>query len=86
MLDSLKGLVASDPSLTLDVDSKVNYLKDQNPALVSIISGGGAGHEPSHSGWVTPGLLTGAVTGNVFSSPNTKQIKKGIELVNQDAG
>ncbi|KAH8830099.1 dihydroxyacetone kinase [Flagelloscypha sp. PMI_526] len=86
VVDSLKGLVKCDPALALDEESRVNYLKDANPSLVSIISGGGSGHEPSHSGWVTPGLLTGAVTGNVFASPNTNQIKRGIELVNKDAG
>lgn len=41
---------------------------------------------PSHSGFVGEGLLGAAVCGNVFASPNTNQIKKGLELIDNDKG
>lgn len=40
---------------------------------VVLISGGGAGHEPAHSGYVGQGLLSAAVCGNIFTSPAVKR-------------
>jgi dihydroxyacetone kinase len=53
---------------------------------VSLISGGGSGHEPSHAGFVGNGLLDAAVAGNIFASPNVKQIRRAISLVNGEKG
>lgn len=53
---------------------------------VSLLSGGGSGHEPSHAGFVGEGLLDAAVCGNVFASPNVAQIRRGVELVTKDKG
>ncbi len=36
---------------------------------VSVVSGGGSGHEPFACGYVGNGLLAGCVSGGVFSSP-----------------
>ena len=36
--------------------------------FVAIISGGGAGHEPAHCGYVGPGMLSAAVSGGVCRS------------------
>ena len=41
-----------------------------NPSKVSVISGGGSGHEPMHVGFVGVGMLDAAVPGEVFSSPS----------------
>jgi Dak1 domain len=40
----------------------------------SLYSGGGAGHEPAHAGFVGPGMLTAAVSGDVFASPPVDSI------------
>lgn len=45
-----------------------DYLK--HPENVMLISGGGAGHEPGHNGFVGKGMLSAAVSGNVFTSPS----------------
>lgn len=37
---------------------------------VILISGGGAGHEPGQQGFVGRGMLSAAVSGNVFTSPS----------------
>ncbi len=46
----------------------------------------GSGHEPAHAGYVGQGLLDAAVCGHVFASPNVKQIRQGIQLVNGKKG
>lgn len=45
---------------------------------VAVISGGGAGHEPSHGGLVAAGMLTAAVSGDVFASPHVRAILAAI--------
>lgn len=44
---------------------------------VFLISGGGAGHEPAHIGYVGQGLLSAAVCGNIFTSPAVKRLVSG---------
>lgn len=41
---------------------------------VSILIGGGSGHYPAFAGLVGPGLATGAVVGEVFTSPSSEQV------------
>lgn len=53
---------------------------------VALISGGGSGHEPSHSGWVGKGMLTAAVCGDVFASPSTEAVLAAIKAVTGPAG
>ena len=36
---------------------------------VTLVTGGGSGHEPFAAGFVGDGMLTGAVAGLVFASP-----------------
>ncbi|CCH40629.1 dihydroxyacetone kinase [Wickerhamomyces ciferrii] len=80
---ALEGLALSNPSLTYVKEDKVIF-RDQDKSKVALISGGGAGHEPTHAGFVGKGGLTGAVSGPIFASPSTKQILNGIKLVGQD--
>ena len=49
---------------------------------VLLISGGGSGHEPLHSGFVGKGMLDAAIPGNVFSSPGPAQIIETVALIN----
>lgn len=46
-----------------------DYLRQSE--CVMLISGGGAGHEPGHNGYVGKGMLAASVTGNVFTSPSS---------------
>ncbi len=59
---------------------------DADPAKVALVSGGGAGHEPAHAGFVGPGMLTAAVCGDVFASPSVDAVLAGILAVTGDAG
>lgn len=53
---------------------------------VAVISGGGAGHEPLHAGFVGKGMLDAAVSGNVFSSPSPDRIGAAIERMDSGKG
>ncbi|KAF5630907.1 dihydroxyacetone kinase [Fusarium sp. NRRL 52700] len=77
---ALYSLTLTNPSLALDPDFKVIYRRpDSNAkAQVSIISGGGSGHEPSFAGMVGQGMLSAAVAGTIFASPSAEQIRTAI--------
>ncbi|KAK5137351.1 hypothetical protein LTR08_008928 [Meristemomyces frigidus] len=82
----LESLVARNNHLALDAPSKVVYSKTHDHSKVTVISGGGSGHEPAWSGYVGDGMLAAAVNGDVFASPATKQIMAAIDHVPSDAG
>ena len=42
---------------------------------ISLIGGGGSGHEPGFAGYVGQGLLTACVAGTIFASPSAQQIR-----------
>lgn len=52
---------------------------------VTLVSGGGSGHEPSHAGWIGSGMLTAAVCGGVFASPSVSSILAAIRAVTPPA-
>ncbi|KAG2170077.1 hypothetical protein JADG_009816 [Aureobasidium aubasidani] len=82
----LESLVAKNPHLSLHPANKVVFLPSHSSQKVSVISGGGAGHEPAWCGYVGSGLLSAAVSGEVFASPSTKQIMAAVEKVPSDKG
>ncbi len=59
---------------------------DQGRDRVAVVSGGGAGHEPAHAGFVGPGLLTAAVSGEVFASPSVDAVLAALLAVTGEAG
>lgn len=77
---ALTSLPRLNPNLSVDPANKVvRNDAHRRGETVAIISGGGAGHEPSFSGLVGDGVLTSAVTGSVFASPSAKQVLAAIE-------
>lgn len=44
---ALRSIPATNPSLALDAENKIIYTRTQAPHHVALVSGGGAGHEPS---------------------------------------
>jgi dihydroxyacetone kinase len=62
------------------------WLYDRKDSQTALISGGGAGHEPAHAGYVGDGMLTAAVSGSVFASPSVAQILSAITRVAGPAG
>ncbi|MFB2551844.1 dihydroxyacetone kinase subunit DhaK [Ensifer soli] len=65
---------------------KVILRADLDRDKVAIVSGGGAGHEPSHAGFVGRGLLTAAVSGEIFASPSVDAVLAAIRAVTGPKG
>lgn len=82
----LRSLTASNPHLALIDSERVVFDPHHNSSTVSIISGGGSGHEPGWSGYVGNGALSGAACGDIFASPSTKQVLAAIEATPSEQG
>lgn len=75
---ALLSIPHTNPSVQCDIANKIIYLPHTASPQVSIISGGGSGHEPSFASFVGAGLLSGAVAGTIFASPSAEQIRRCI--------
>lgn len=53
---------------------------------VAVVVGGGSGHYPAFCGVVGPGFATGAVVGNVFTSPSAAQVYSVAKAADQGRG
>ncbi len=85
--DSLAGLAAAHADLVrVEYEPNIVVRADSPARGVSVISGGGSGHEPLHVGFVGPGMLHGAVPGAVFTSPTPDAVQAAISATTGDAG
>lgn len=89
--EALDGLLLSTPEGQLArLDTypaiKVIVRADWDKSRVAVISGGGAGHEPSHAGFVGKGMLTAAVSGEIFASPSVDAVLTAIRAVTGNPG
>jgi triose/dihydroxyacetone kinase / FAD-AMP lyase (cyclizing) len=73
------GIVLAHPELELLSKYKVIKKRNMDKNKVSIISGGGSGHEPAHAGFIGKGMLDAAVCGDVFASPSQIQVYQAIK-------
>ncbi|KAH8736335.1 dihydroxyacetone kinase [Ilyonectria robusta] len=86
VVKSLRGLIAYNPALSLDETNRVVFNTAYDRSKVSIISGGGSGHEPAWAGYVGNNMLAASVAGDIFASPSTRQILAAIDEVPSDVG
>lgn len=56
------------------------------PGKVSVLIGGGSGHYPAFCGYVGPGFATGAVIGEIFTSPSSEQVYRCTKAIAADKG
>lgn len=89
--EALEGILRASPFNNLAMldagqDIRIVVRRDWDKRNVAIISGGGAGHEPAHAGFVGKGMLTAAVCGDVFASPSVDAVLSAIINVTGDAG
>jgi dihydroxyacetone kinase len=84
--DMCHGLAKAHPELEFVEKFKIVKKKELNPDKVSLISGGGSGHEPAHAGFVGKGMLDCAVCGDVFASPSQIQVYNAIKECATDKG
>ncbi|MHA0856934.1 dihydroxyacetone kinase subunit DhaK [Paenibacillus sp. CMAA1364] len=80
------GLVLAHPHLAFNQKHKFIKKKNINKDKVTLISGGGSGHEPAHAGFIGQGMLDVAVCGDVFASPSQIQIYQAIRSAVSDKG
>lgn len=86
VLDMCQGIVMAHPELNLNEKYRIVTRKNLNSNKVSLISGGGSGHEPAHAGLVGKGMLDAAVCGDVFASPSQIQVYQAIRETASDKG
>lgn len=88
VIESLEGLALAHPDL-VDVHFNPNWVGRREPkqrGRVALVSGGGSGHEPLHTGFVGLGMLDAAVPGPVFTSPTPDPIVAATLAVDSGAG
>jgi phosphoenolpyruvate---glycerone phosphotransferase subunit DhaK len=68
-----------DPSFVVRAD-------DDRPDQVGVLSGGGSGHEPLHTGFVGRGMLDAAVPGGIFASPTALQVEAATTAIERGRG
>ena len=87
VLDSARGLVLAHQDL-LALNEAPLFIHRRTPkqGRVALVSGGGSGHEPLHSGYVGPGMLDAACPGEVFTAPVPDQIVAAAQRVEAGRG
>lgn len=86
--DYLRGLAAAHSDiLRFDADQRV-LVRVGAPVAgkVGLVGGGGSGCEPTHSGFVGPGMLDAAAPGEIFTSPNPFQVVAATRAAEAGAG
>ena len=86
--EMLQGMVAAYPDRVRRVDGTDVLVRADAPVegKVGIGSGGGSGHEPTHAGYLGPGMLDGAAAGEVFTSPTADQLEAMVTACDGGAG
>lgn len=82
--EMLQGLAVLHPGSARLAGHKVMIRANVNETRnhqVALLSGGGSGHEPAHAGYIGDGMLSGAVLGEVFTSPSSDSVFAGIKAV-----
>lgn len=86
VMEMCNGIAMAHPELEFVKKYKVMKKKDINQNKVSLISGGGSGHEPAHAGFIGKGMLDAAVCGDVFASPSQIQVYQAIKATASEKG
>lgn len=85
--ESLNGFAKAHKDI-IQLNSQPHFVQRVQPKRnkVALISGGGSGHEPLHTGFVGMGMLDAACPGQVFTSPTPDQMLAAAQAVAGDAG
>lgn len=85
--ESMEGFAAAYPNYVkayYDPNYITRIEKAENK--VALLSGGGSGHEPLHSGYVGKGMLDGACPGEMFTSPTPDQMYEAGKAIDSGKG
>lgn len=86
VMEMCSGMVIAHPQLAFSQKFKVLKKRHINQNKVTLISGGGSGHEPMHAGFIGQGMLDAAVCGDVFASPSQIQVYQAIKQTASQQG
>ncbi len=87
LIESINGFAAAHADIiSFDVSKRFVRRKSLVPGKVGLVSGGGAGHEPMHLGFVGRGMLDAACIGRIFTSPTPDQIVAAAQAVDAGSG
>ena len=84
--DLLAGFLDVYADRVVGVPGGVVRATETPPGKVAVVVGGGSGHYPAFCGVVGPGFADGAVVGNIFTSPSTKDAVAVGRAAASDAG
>jgi dihydroxyacetone kinase-like protein len=88
VVEALQGMALAHADL-IKVEYNPNFIYRADAPVankVAVISGGGAGHEPMHGGFVGKGMLDAACPGAVFTSPTPDQMLAATKKVDSGKG
>lgn len=86
--ESLSGFAKAHADI-VEFNQEPHFIKRATPTRagkVALISGGGSGHEPLHTGFVGLGMLDAACPGQVFTSPTPNQMLDAAQAVENGGG
>ncbi len=87
LAESLHGFAAAHADIvTLDPGLQFVRRRTLKRGKVALISGGGSGHEPLHTGFIGHGMLDAACPGQVFTSPTPDQMLAAAHEVETGGG
>ncbi len=87
--EMMEGLVRSYPQFVKLIPKTEGVIRSDENSMkdkVGLVGGGGSGHEPAHAGYVGKGMLSAAVSGQVFTSPTPDQIYEAIKRADHGKG
>jgi dihydroxyacetone kinase-like protein len=86
--EALEGLVQAYPQYVTKIQGFTAVRRSDAPIAgkVTVLTGGGSGHEPMFAGFVGPGWADASVAGNVFTSPPPPPICAAAKSVHGGAG
>jgi dihydroxyacetone kinase-like protein len=86
--ESLRGFAKAHADI-VQLNAQPRFIRRKQstaPGKVALISGGGSGHEPLHSGFVGSGMLDAACPGQIFTSPTPDQMLAAAQAVENGGG
>ncbi len=86
--ESLQGFAKAHADI-IQLNTQPTFVARNTPTpanKVVLISGGGSGHEPLHTGFVGIGMLDAACPGQIFTSPTPDQMMAAVESVENKGG
>ncbi|MGZ0711971.1 dihydroxyacetone kinase family protein (plasmid) [Coraliomargarita sp. W4R53] len=83
---ALAGFVAAYPDEVSPIDGGVVRANAAPRGHVAVVVGGGSGHYPAFAGMVGSGMASGAVCGNIFTSPSAGQAYRVAKAAERSGG